>query len=79
MCGVTGFINPRFNNALEMQTIANAMSSAIKHRGPDDFGEWVDADEGIALGHRRLAILDLSKAGHQLIQFRGKVILTQRH
>ena len=65
MCGVTGFINPKFNEATEMQSVVRAMSFAIKHRGPDDNGEWIDIDEGIALGHRRLSILDLSQAGHQ--------------
>jgi asparagine synthase (glutamine-hydrolysing) len=41
------------------------MSDAIVHRGPDDSGEWVDAEAGVAMGLRRLAILDLSPAGHQ--------------
>jgi len=41
------------------------MCEQIKHRGPDDAGTWVGASEGIALGHRRLSILDLSSAGHQ--------------
>ncbi|GAB4130543.1 MAG: asparagine synthase (glutamine-hydrolyzing) [Rhodothalassiaceae bacterium] len=41
------------------------MTDAIRHRGPDDAGHWLDADAGIALGHRRLSILDLSPAGHQ--------------
>lgn len=35
------------------------------HRGPDDFGEWVSADNRLALGHRRLSIIDLSQAGRQ--------------
>jgi asparagine synthase (glutamine-hydrolysing) len=41
------------------------MSDALVHRGPDDSGEWVDAEAGVAMGLRRLAILDLSPAGHQ--------------
>ncbi len=41
------------------------MARAIAHRGPDDEGAWADADAGIALGHRRLSIVDLSPEGHQ--------------
>jgi asparagine synthase (glutamine-hydrolysing) len=41
------------------------MMEPIRHRGPDDSGDWVDAQNGVALGFRRLAILDLSPAGHQ--------------
>lgn len=48
-----------------MSGITRAMTDAIVLRGPDDAGEWVDADFGVALGHRRLSILDLSPLGHQ--------------
>jgi len=41
------------------------MAFEIRHRGPDDTGAWTDASKGFALGHARLAILDLSAAGHQ--------------
>ena len=41
------------------------MAAAIAHRGPDDAGVWLDSDIGIALAHRRLAVIDLSVAGHQ--------------
>jgi asparagine synthase (glutamine-hydrolysing) len=41
------------------------MANTLRHRGPDDAGVWVDAAAGVALGHRRLSILDLSPAGHQ--------------
>ncbi|MDZ4287187.1 MAG: asparagine synthase (glutamine-hydrolyzing), partial [Prosthecobacter sp.] len=48
-----------------MTTIVRSMTDAIANRGPDDSGAWVDADAGVALGHRRLSILDLSPLGHQ--------------
>jgi asparagine synthase (glutamine-hydrolysing) len=41
------------------------MTERLVHRGPDDTGYWLDSTEGLALGHSRLAILDLSSAGHQ--------------
>ena len=41
------------------------MADRVAHRGPDDADTWVDGDVGVALGHRRLSILDLSPAGHQ--------------
>jgi asparagine synthase (glutamine-hydrolysing) len=41
------------------------MAAALHHRGPDDHGTWADPQAGLALGHRRLAILDLSSEGHQ--------------
>jgi len=41
------------------------MADAIAHRGPDDAGIWLDTSGRVALGHRRLAIVDLSTAGHQ--------------
>jgi len=48
-----------------MQATVSRMTAAIAHRGPDDAGAWVDVRAGIALGHRRLSIVDLSTAGHQ--------------
>ena len=61
MCGIAGFFNPsRARPAHEMTAIVTAMTDAIIRRGPDDAGAWVDSETGIALGHRRLSILDLS-------------------
>ncbi|WP_427902099.1 asparagine synthase (glutamine-hydrolyzing) [Marinobacter goseongensis] len=48
------------------------MSDCLIQRGPDDFGTWVDRTAGMTLGHRRLAILDLSPAGHQPMQSAGE-------
>jgi asparagine synthase (glutamine-hydrolysing) len=65
MCGFTGFLaDSRFDRA-RLAPTAQAMADAIRHRGPDDSGVWTDAQAGIALGHRRLSIIDLSPAGHQ--------------
>lgn len=77
MCGITGFWDTsRQKSALEMQAIAQKMSDALLHRGPDDGGAWVDAAAGIALGHRRLAIVDLSPQGHQpMMSANGRYII----
>lgn len=64
MCGVAGFFTSA-PLAPEAANLARAMGNALRHRGPDDRGEWLDSAAGIALAHRRLAIVDLSAAGHQ--------------
>lgn len=61
MCGLTGVLADRVPAADALR----GMTDSLFHRGPDDGDVWIDADGGIALGHRRLAILDLSPAGRQ--------------
>lgn len=66
MCGIAGFFThseSRDSNA--MTAVVRGMTDAIRLRGPDDEGAWVDPEHGVALGHRRLSILDLSPLGHQ--------------
>jgi asparagine synthase (glutamine-hydrolysing) len=66
LCGITGFLDcSRQLNDIELQNAVTRMSDTIRHRGPDDSGAWVDAQAGIALGFRRLAIVDLTPTGHQ--------------
>lgn len=61
MCGITGILSHQIIRHANLLNMANAMP----HRGPDDSGTWHDNDKGIGLAHRRLAIVDLSPAGHQ--------------
>ncbi len=65
MCGITGVFDPSGRNGEPVEARAARMTAAIVHRGPDDDGTWADEAAGIALGFRRLAIIDLSPAGHQ--------------
>ncbi len=65
MCGLAGFLSQPGGDAAAMTVAVQRMATRVSHRGPDDRGEWVDAAAGIALGHRRLSIIDLSPQGHQ--------------
>ena len=68
MCGFAGFWTGIATSADEMRATVARMSGTLVHRGPDDSGDCIDADAGLALGFRRLAIRDLSPAGHQPMQ-----------
>jgi len=76
MCGITGFVSAPAA-ADELTRAVRGMCGALEHRGPDDAGEWVDAAHGVAIGFRRLAIIDLSPAGHQpMISASGRYVAT---
>jgi asparagine synthase (glutamine-hydrolysing) len=61
MCGIAGLVN--LDGGPVSPVVLKKMTDAIAHRGPDSEGQWVDRN--IGLGHRRLAIIDLTPAGHQ--------------
>ena len=65
MCGITGFLRTGAADADELAATCTRMTDALTHRGPDAGGIWVDANVSLALGHRRLSIIDLSEAGAQ--------------
>ena len=65
MCGIAGCWTPEGTDSAVASAAALAMASAVRHRGPDDAGSWCVGAAGLALGHRRLSILDPSAEGHQ--------------
>lgn len=75
MCGITGFL-ARSAIGPDASVHVTAMTRTLSHRGPDSDGIWVDRSAGVALGHRRLAIVDLSPAGHQpMISASGRYVI----
>jgi asparagine synthase (glutamine-hydrolysing) len=83
MCGIAGIWNFRAEETYDrLISRIDRMNDALRHRGPDAEGRWIDAPAGIALGHRRLAIVELSAAGaqpmhsasgHYVIVFNGEI------
>lgn len=72
MCGINGIIGLQEQHHAREQI--DSMNNTLQHRGPDDAGLFVE--EGIALGHRRLSIIDLSDAGHQpMLSHDGRYVL----
>jgi len=66
MCGIAGIFDPSGGQAPgELAATAGRLADVQAHRGPDGRGVWADPDGGLARGHRRLAVLDLSEAGAQ--------------
>ena len=63
MCGIAGIFDA--SAGLDLEGGARRMAAELVHRGPDDEGIWLDASHGLALVHRRLAIIDVSPQGHQ--------------
>ncbi|RYD21335.1 MAG: asparagine synthetase B, partial [Lysobacteraceae bacterium] len=78
MCGIAGAIF----SGMRAPSLVDQMTGCLMHRGPDDAGRWDDLEVGIVLGHRRLAIIDLTPLGHQpmasedgrwMIAFNGEI------
>ncbi|MBT4668332.1 MAG: asparagine synthase (glutamine-hydrolyzing) [Candidatus Ruthia sp.] len=75
MCGFSGFLNfsPNWGDPL---ILLKKMGGQLVNRGPDGSGEWLDADFGVGLSHRRLSIIDLSEQGHQpMLSASGRFVI----
>lgn len=77
MCGFAGCVDLQASLPQdELEEVARQMVSVLEHRGPDSCGSWIDAREGIAMGHRRLAIIDLSPSGSQpMVSVSGRLVI----
>lgn len=77
MCGFAGFLLGLPGSLDNPKVFATRMADAIAHRGPDDSGVWEDPKLGLALGFRRLSIIDLSSAGHQpMVSSSGRFVIS---
>ena len=74
MCGIAGILDRRSE---DLRPVIDRMVKALHHRGPDASGTWVDERTGLALGHARLSIIDLSAEGNQpMLSASGRYVLT---
>ena len=67
MCGIVGILNIR-GAPLDRRTL-DRFTDSLAHRGPDGRGTFIDSEGYLGLGHRRLAILDVTESGHQPMSF----------
>src|SRR5438270_13741858 len=66
MCCISGMVDCRTaTSSAALRSIGEAMIETVRHRGPEAGAVWVDAEGGVVLGQRRLAIIDLSPGGAQ--------------
>src|SRR5690606_36294091 len=74
MCGITGFYNYRNTAPVDRDALVR-MRDVVSHRGPDGAGAWFSEEGRVALGHRRLSIVDLSETANQpMLDGRGLVV-----
>lgn len=78
MCGIAGVLDISCRaGEQELRCTVLRMVNTLHHRGPDDVGEWADEESGVAFGHRRLSIVDLSEKGHQPMRSAcGRYVIT---
>ena len=75
MCGLAGFLSQRASD--DVARILGRMGDSLSHRGPDNYGEFLDPEAGVGFAHRRLAIIDLSPAGNQpMVSASGRYVIS---
>ena len=75
MCRITGFLDLAYKGDYPIEKTLLQMRDTLIYGGPDDGGIYTEPQIGLALGHRRLSILDLSPLGHQPMEFENLVII----
>lgn len=76
MCGFAGFLSSNKNGS-DFSSVLKCMGNEIESRGPDSYGTWIDSSAALGFVHRRLAIVDLSEAGHQPMRSAtGRFVIT---
>jgi asparagine synthase (glutamine-hydrolysing) len=76
MCGISGFLDRRRGSPRDLQATARKMAEAISYRGPDALDVFADPESGVALGHNRLSIIDLTPSGAQPMSSRcGRFVI----
>lgn len=74
MCGIAGIW---YNNTEKnVSSVIKKMTDVISHRGPDAEGFWISDNKSLALGNRRLSIIDLSEKGNQPFQYLDRYVIT---
>jgi asparagine synthase (glutamine-hydrolysing) len=73
MCGISGIISLQSNHTTASRL--QQMTDVLQHRGPDGEGLWIDEHQNVALGHRRLAVIDLSPAGAQPMHYADRYVI----
>ncbi|MCX6599407.1 MAG: asparagine synthase (glutamine-hydrolyzing) [Acidobacteria bacterium] len=77
MCGIAGIWQWGGAEQDWLTRNVSRMARTLVHRGPDGGGVWVNATAGVALGHRRLAVIDITEAGHQpMVSASGRYVVT---
>jgi asparagine synthase (glutamine-hydrolysing) len=76
MCGFAGFHDPQGLADASSAALVRKMGDRLRHRGPDDAGDWIEPALGTALAFRRLSIIDLTELGHQpMVSPDGRFVL----
>jgi asparagine synthase (glutamine-hydrolysing) len=75
MCRIAGFWDLTYRGSYDLERVAVSMRDTLTHGGPDDAGVYLEPENGLALTHRRLSIIDLSPLGHQPMEFDNLVIV----
>jgi asparagine synthase (glutamine-hydrolysing) len=76
MCGIAGLVSLNKNLIFNLTGKLKVMSNILEHRGPDGDGQWLNKENDVGFMHRRLAIIDLSKAGAQPMKAKNATVIT---